>query len=177
MILNNNSMIKRDNNMIKNLIKSMSVIFLASMCMLTFGCDKKSSSESSHSESSPKVDLMKDGAESIVPSKTELIENTKAAGYEVNEFDNIYDLQVSGERVLAQKGDQYIDICYGLTKEDAVTVYKYFETKYDSQVKSGDYYILARNQKFVYFISDKETFTISGFKSVDNDGEQHIMKE
>ena len=45
MILNNNSMIKRSDNMIKNLIKSMGVISLASMCMLTFGCDKKSSSE------------------------------------------------------------------------------------------------------------------------------------
>ncbi|MBP5378287.1 MAG: hypothetical protein J6Y64_01955 [Ruminococcus sp.] len=156
----------------KKFKKILCIISAAAICTLTYSCEKNSSGESSS-----EVDILNNGAKSVVPSKTELIENTKAAGYEVSEFDNIYDLQVSGERVLAQKGNQYIDICYGLNKEDAVTVFKYFEDKYDSQLKSEDYYILARNQKFVYFISDKKTFTISGFKSIDNDGEQYISKE
>lgn len=112
-----------------------------------------------------------------MPSRAELIDNTKDAGYTVTEFNDIYDLKVSGERVLAEKDGKFIDICYGLSEDDAKEVFRYYETKYDSQIKSQEYYMLSRNQNFVYFISDKSTFKVSGFKSIDNDGEQYICKE
>ncbi len=82
----------------KKLRKILCIISAAAICTLAYSCEKNSSGESSS-----EVDILNNGAESVVPSKTELIENAKAAGYEVSEFDNIYDLQVSGERVLAQK--------------------------------------------------------------------------
>ncbi|WP_295085704.1 hypothetical protein [Ruminococcus sp.] len=129
------------------------------------------------SDSDSSTDILKNGAESIVPSRAELIDNTKDAGYTVTEFNDIYDLKVSGERVLAEKDGKFIDICYGLSEDDAKEVFRYYETKYDPQIKSQEYYMLSRNQNFVYFISDKSTFKVSGFKSIDNDGEQYICKE
>ncbi len=68
-------------------------------------------------------------------------------------------------------------MCYGLSEDDAKEVYRYYETEYDPQLKSGEYYMLSRNQNFIYFVSDKSTFKVSGFKCTDNDGEQHIYKE
>ncbi len=139
------------------------------MCLLMCSCDR--------SDSDSSTDILKNGAESIVPSRAELIDNTKDAGYTVTEFNDIYDLKVSGERVLAEKDGKFIDICYGLSEDDAKEVFRYYETKYDPQIKSQEYYMLSRNQNFVYFISDKSTFKVSGFKSIDNDGEQYICKE
>lgn len=153
----------------KVLKKILSLTAAAAMCLLICSCDKK--------DSDGGTDILRNGAESIVPSRSELIDNTKEAGYTVTEFDDIYDLKVSGERVLAEKDGKFIDMCYGLSENDAKEVYRYYETKYDPQLKSGEYYMLSRNQNFVYFVSDKSTFKVSGFKSTDNDGEQHIYKE
>lgn len=145
--------------------KVIGVIAAAAICLTICSCGKV-----------PDTDIMKNGAESVVPSKTELVENTTKAGYTVTDFDDIYDLQVSGERVLAEKGDRYIDICYGLSSDDAMEVFDHYKGKYDPQINSEEYYILARNENFVYFISDKKTFKKSGFKSTDNIGEQFICK-
>ena len=153
----------------KLLKKILSLTAAAAMCLLICSCGK--------SDSEGGTDILRDGAESVVPSRAELIDNTKEAGYTVTEFDDIYDLKVSGDRVLAEKDGSFIDICYGLSEDDAKEVYRYYETKYDPQISSENYYMLSRNQNFVYFISDKSTFKVSGFKSVDNDGEQHICKE
>ena len=153
----------------KVLKKIFSLTAAAVMCLLMCSCDR--------SDSDSSTDILKNGAESIVPSRAELIDNTKDAGYTVTEFNDIYDLKVSGERVLAEKDGKFIDICYGLSEDDAKEVFRYYETKYDSQIKSQEYYMLSRNQNFVYFISDKSTFKVSGFKSIDNDGEQYICKE
>lgn len=116
-----------------------------------------------------KVDIVKDGVESVVPSKETLIKNLTDKGYTIKEYDNIYGLKVGGERVYASKGDSCIDICYGLNK-DAAKVFKVFEKKY----LSSEYYIIAQNGYFVYYISDKSTFKKSGFKSTCNIGVQYI---
>ena len=153
----------------KVLKRILSLTAAAAMCLLMCSCGKSGSDSG--------TDILRDGAESVVPSKSELIGNTKEAGYTVTEFDDIYDLKVAGERVLAEKDGRFIDICYGLNDADAKEVFKYYETKYEPNIKSEDYYMLSRNQNFVYFISDKSTFKVSGFKSIDNIGEQYISKE
>lgn len=121
---------------------------------------------------SEKIDIVKNGAASIVPSKDELIDNLTDEGYTISYSNDIYGLDVAGERVYAEKGSSCIDICYKLSKEDALKVFKYYEEKY----LSYDYYILAQNENFVYYISDKEVFCESGFKSTDNIGNQYIRE-
>ncbi|MDE5945701.1 MAG: hypothetical protein K2G63_00120 [Oscillospiraceae bacterium] len=105
----------------------------------------------------------------IVPTKDELIKNLNDNGYSVKTFDKILDTDISGERVYAEKGKKYIDICYGLSNSDAETLFKRYE-----EYKSGDYYIIAQNGNYVYAVSDKKTFKISGFESTDNVGQQYI---
>ena len=94
----------------KVLKKIFSLTAAAVMCLLMCSCDR--------SDSDSSTDILKNGAESIVPSRAELIDNTKDAGYTVTEFDDIYDLKVSGERVLAEKDGKFINMCYGLSEDD-----------------------------------------------------------
>lgn len=148
----------------KILKKFFAAVIAMSVFLTLCSCDEKNSD----------ANVYQNGAESVVPSKSELIENTEDAGYKVSESDNIYDLDVSGVKVFAEKGDSFIDICYGLNSDDAIKVYDYYEEKYAPKLKSGDYYILARNENFVYYISDKTAFKKSGFTSTDNIGTQHI---
>lgn len=119
-----------------------------------------------------KIDIVKNGAASVVPSKEEIVENLTDEGYNVKYSKDIYGLDVTGERVFAEKGSSCIDICYELNKDDATKIFKYYEEKY----LSGDYYIIAQNENFVYYISDKAAFRKSGFKSTDNIGTQHIRE-
>ncbi|MBQ1339472.1 MAG: hypothetical protein IIY35_02480 [Ruminococcus sp.] len=121
---------------------------------------------------SEKVDIVKNGAVSVVPSKDELISNLTDEGYTISQFNDIYGLDVTGERVYAENGSSCIDICYNLSKEDALKAFKYYEEKY----LSCDYYIIAQNENFVYYISDKAAFRKSGFKSTDNIGNQYIRE-
>lgn len=108
----------------------------------------------------------------IVPSKEELTDNLSDKGYTVEVFDKIYDTNVSGERVYAEKDGKFIDICYGLDNESASSVFSIFEEKY----AKTDYYIIAQNGNYVYAVSDKKTFKISGFESTDNVGQQDIRE-
>lgn len=108
----------------------------------------------------------------IVPAKNELVENLSNDGYSVETFDTIFDTDFSGERVYAEKGKKYIDICYGLSSSDAEKLFPIYEDKY----KSNDYYIIAQNGNYVYAISDKSTFKSSGFESTDNVGQQDIRE-
>lgn len=106
----------------------------------------------------------------IVPAQNELVENLTGDGYSVETFDTILDTSFSGERVYAEKGKKYIDICYGLNLSDSEKLFPIYEDKY----KSDDYYIIAQNGSYVYTVSDKKTFKSSGFESTDNVGQQDI---
>lgn len=108
----------------------------------------------------------------IVPQKNELVENLTDNGYSVEIFDTVLDTDFSGKRVYAEKDDKYIDICYELSASDAETLFRTYENKY----QSGDYYIIAQNGNYVYAVSDKKTFKISGFESTDNVGQQDIRE-
>ena len=121
------------------------------------------------------IDIVKNGAASVVPSQEALVWNLTDAGYAVQQFDDIYGLEATGKRVYAEKGGSRIDICYQLNQADATTVFQFFKEKYLND-PNCDYYIIAQNESFVYYISDKAAFQKGGFKSTDNIGEQYIRE-
>lgn len=106
--------------------------------------------------------------EDAVPQKEELIQNLKDKGYELEYYDTVFDSDISCYRIYATKNNEFIDICYDLTVENAKTAFDEYEKKYDK------YYLMAMNGTFVYCISDKKVFKDAGFKSLANNGIQYI---
>ena len=106
----------------------------------------------------------------VVPDKTTLIKNLEKEGYSytIEQDDTLTDLGISLDRIYAYKKDSFIDICYGLPNEYTQEVFESFEDKYSK------YYLLAINLDYVYCISDKKTFELSGFTSLANIGTQYI---
>lgn len=109
-------------------------------------------------------------AEDVVPERARLVEALRAAGFSVTEYDASPDKTVSADRIYAEKGRCFLDICYGLTEETVEAVFAQYEKIYP------DFYLLARNQRFVYCVSDKSTFKKAGFASTANDGVQYICE-
>ena len=107
--------------------------------------------------------------EKIVPKKEMLIANLEKQGYAVTEQDAVEGFDGALDRVVAQKGRKFIDIVYGLSAEEAETVFELYCKMYPD-----DFYILARNGNYIYCVSDKRTFTKAGFTSIANVGTQYI---
>lgn len=107
--------------------------------------------------------------EKIVPARETLIENLKKAGYAVEEQNSVEGSELDIDRVIAHKGNSFIDIVYGLSGEEAGEVFALYSGMYPD-----DFYILARNGNYVYCVSDKQTFSKAGFTSTDNVGTQII---
>ena len=105
----------------------------------------------------------------IVPKREVLIENLENSGYTITALTTVDGSDLTIDRVMAQKGNKFIDIVYGLSAEDASKIFELYCGLY-----SDDYYILAQNGNYVYCVSDKETFSKAGFTSTDNVGEQYI---
>ena len=105
----------------------------------------------------------------IVPKREALIKNLEDSGYTIATLTTIEGSHLTIDRVIAQKGDEFIDMVYGLSAEDASVIFKLYCGLY-----SDDYYILAQNGNYVYCVSDKMTFSKAGFTSTDNVGEQYI---
>jgi len=106
--------------------------------------------------------------EDAVPQKEQLLQNLKDKGYDIEYYDTVFDSDISCYRIYATKGKEFIDICYGLTEENAETAFYEYEKRYDK------YYLMAMNGTFVYCISDKKVFKDAGFKSLANNGIQYI---
>jgi len=106
--------------------------------------------------------------EDAVPQKEQLIQNLKDKGYDIEYYDTVFDSDISCYRIYATKDNEFIDICYDLTEENAETAFYEYENKYDK------YYLMAMNGTFVYCISDKKVFKDAGFKSLANNGIQYI---
>ena len=106
----------------------------------------------------------------VVPSKSKLMENLTTAGYTIKQDNMVYDTGISTERIYASKGNSSIDICYGLSEANAKEAFKCFEDKYP------EFYLMAMNGNYVYFISDKQTFKKAGFTSLANVGIQYICE-
>lgn len=106
-----------------------------------------------------------------LPEKETLIENLENAGYTITEYASIDGTELTIDRLIAEKGNKYIDITFGLSDENSKTVFKAYCDMYKA---ADDYYILARNLDLVYCVTDKKTFSKAGFKSTSNIGEQYI---
>ena len=91
--------------------------------------------------------------------------DTISLGYSVDGSDLTID------RLIAEKGNKYIDITFGLSEEDSHTIFKASCDMYEAD---NDFYILANNLDLVYCVTDKKTFSKAGFKSTSNIGEQYI---
>lgn len=107
--------------------------------------------------------------EKIVPTRETLIENLKNAGYSVEELDSAEGSPLTLDRVIARKGESFIDIVYGLSSEEAAEVFELYRGFYPDT-----YYILARNGNYVYCAGDRAAFKKAGFKSTENVGVQYI---
>ena len=105
----------------------------------------------------------------IVPGRGVLVENLDKRGYTITALTAIDGSDLTIDRIVAQKGNKYIDIVYGLSGEDASKIFELYCALY-----SDDYYILARNGNYVYCVSDKQTFSRAGFASTANVGVQYI---
>ncbi|NLU51618.1 MAG: hypothetical protein GXX10_01965 [Clostridiaceae bacterium] len=106
--------------------------------------------------------------EDAVPKKEQLLQNLENKGYHIEYYDTVFDTDISCYRIYASKGNEFIDICYDLTDENAETAFYEYENNYD------DYYLMAMNGTYVYCISDKKVFKDAGFKSLANNGIQYI---
>ena len=104
----------------------------------------------------------------IVPAREALIEALREKGYVIEESATALDSDIPAQRVYAHKDRHYVDICYGLTEEQAKTALPRYEAAYES------YILMAQNEKYVYCISDREAFFDAGFTSLANRGIQHI---
>lgn len=111
-------------------------------------------------------------ADSVVPDRETLISNLEQAGYQIELYDTALNSEIPAQRVLAIKGNHYIDICYGLTEEDAPAILTEYEYVYGYQ----KFYVLARNQEYVYCIGSKKAFKHSGFTELSNDGLMYLCK-
>ena len=105
----------------------------------------------------------------IVPKREDLVENLENSGYIITELTAVEGSDLIVDRIVAKKGNKFIDIVYGLSDEDAKTIFELYRESYPD-----DYYILAQNGNYVYCVSDKKTFKRAGFTTLGNVGQQYI---
>lgn len=107
----------------------------------------------------------------VLPEKEELMENLEDAGYTLTEHTTMDGSDLTIDRIVAKKGNKFIDITYCSSEEEAISL---FDTYCNTYEADNDYYILAQNLNLVYCVSDKKTFSKAGFKSTSNIGQQYI---
>lgn len=107
--------------------------------------------------------------EKIVPEREVLIENLEDGGYIIAYFTAVEGSDLIVDRILAQKGNKFIDIVYGLSSDEASKIFELYCSLYPD-----DYYILSQYGNYVYCVSDKKTFSKAGFTSTANVGVQYI---
>lgn len=107
----------------------------------------------------------------VIPEKEALIENLEDADYTLTEHTSIDGSDQTIDRIVAEKGNKFIDITYCASEEEARNLFSAYCDIYEAD---NDYYILAQNLNLVYCVSDKKTFSIAGFKSTSNIGQQYI---
>ena len=90
----------------------------------------------------------------------------KEAGYEVKSESVQFSEGITGERIMASKGESFCSIVYGLDVEEAAVVFKDYEKEYSED----EYFVLAQNEQFVYCMSDKKAFDGAGFTKLGTSG-------
>ncbi len=151
----------------KSIMKAFLCLFCCTTLLICTACD-------TGSENNTSITITNDGKidiNGVIPEKETLIQNLKNAGYTITEYTSVGSSDLTIDRLIAENGSKFIDITYGLSDEDAGSIFEEYCAMYK---EDGDYYILALNVNFVYCVSDKETFSTAGFKSTSNIGIQHI---
>lgn len=121
------------------------------------------------------VNIESDGAhvlsaDEIVPLKQDLYEKLEKDGYLISEYGKAPDSDIAADRIYAEKDGKFIDICYGLSVEQAEEIFKNYESSYN------DYFLLAQNEGYVYIVSDEETFKTAGFETLETNGILYIWE-
>lgn len=66
------------------------------------------------------------------PEPKELADALEGAGFEVERYEEVGGLGIKADRVKAEKGDQYLDICYGVADgQEAQDIMQYYIESYD----------------------------------------------
>ncbi len=111
-----------------------------------------------------------DSADDVVPTAEALTDHLTRAGYSITRRTDLGDSALVVDRIYADKGSSFIDICYGTSETDAQEIFRFYEKTYPR------YYITAINGDYVYCIGDKNAFKNAGFSSLANFGTQYIYK-
>ena len=89
-------------------------------------------------------------ADAVVPTVDELLKNLEDKQYSITEYESFTEENIPCNRIYAEKGNQFIDICQGLDLEMARKAFSEYEKMYNT------YYILAQNDEYVCCVSDKK---------------------
>lgn len=125
----------------------------------------------------------------VVPKKDDLVKNLNDKGYKVTDEMVTMEAGLEVNQVKATKGDSFVLIVYCQSEEVATAVLSVpgeADSSIDTSEGKGmysilgeeytedEFYLLARNENFVYCISDKKSFKAAGFTSLANSGVQII---
>lgn len=147
----------------KSVIKSAGCILCLAAVMTMVACDSNE----------PVITITNGVVETngVLPEKETLIQNLEDAGYTLTEYTSMEGSDLTIDRIVAKKGNKFIDITYCPSEDEARSLFEAYCAKYKAD---DDYYILAQNLNLVYCVSDKKTFSKAGFKSTSNIGQQYI---
>lgn len=151
----------------------LALVVVAVIVFLVKGADGLPSSGTEKNYGLSHVDMVIDAngayafnVNDYVPGKDMLVTNLKEAGYEVKSESVQFSEGITGERIMASKGESFCSIVYGLDVEEAAVVFKDYEKEYSEE----DYFVLAQNEQFVYCMSDKKAFDGAGFTKLGTSG-------
>ena len=113
------------------------------------------------------------GIDDIIPQRDALIANLTGKGYEIQTFDTALNSEIPAQRVLAKNGKVFVDFCYGLTEEQAKSLFENYKAEYHEDNKPT-YYIMAQNKQYLYCVSSRQAFEDAGFLGDYNEGTQYI---
>ncbi len=163
----------------KGIKATLTILLILTLLILT-GCEllkKPKNLEKNYGHSYGEISIGSDSsqefsAEDVVPTKAELIANLESAGFSIAKYNQAPDSDIAAERIYAvnEKEGHYIDICYGITIEQAKEIFEEYESIH------SDYYLLAQNGPYFYAVSDAKTFELAGFESLETDGILFIWK-
>ncbi len=152
--------------------KTIFIIIAAALLAVTAGCGKTAQPktlEKNYGYSHGEINIGPDGAETltidkIVPPKAGLCANLEAAGFAITEYDRALDSDIAAQRIHAEKDGLFMDICYGLTEDQAIDLFASYEAEYK------EYYLIAQNEGYLYAVSDEKTFETAGFETLETNG-------
>ena len=105
-----------------------------------------------------------------VPDRGILIGNLEVNGYVITTQASVEGSNLAVDRIIAEKGSSFIDIVYCLSPEEAIEIFDVFF----NEIYQDDYYVLSREDNYIYCASDEETFRISGIVDTASVGIERI---